>query len=65
MLAASALARGVTRRREEGDVYECAQRVEAGVREGHSRNGRVVRLEGNPESPISRGGLCAKGLSGI
>lgn len=29
------------------------------------RDGRVIRLEGNPESPISRGGLCAKGLSGI
>lgn len=30
-----------------------------------ARDGRVIRLEGNPESPISRGGLCAKGLSGI
>lgn len=29
------------------------------------RDGRVIRLEGNPESPISRGGLCAKGLSGM
>lgn len=29
------------------------------------RDGRVIRLEGNSESPISRGGLCPKGLSGI
>ncbi len=29
------------------------------------QDGKVVRLEGNPASPISRGGLCAKGLSGI
>lgn len=29
------------------------------------RDGRVVRIEGNPESPISRGGVCAKGLSAI
>ncbi|MDR0310078.1 MAG: molybdopterin-dependent oxidoreductase, partial [Acidobacteriota bacterium] len=31
----------------------------------HVRNGRVVKLEGNPEYPMSRGALCAKGLSGI
>lgn len=29
------------------------------------QNGRVIRLEGNPEDPMSRGRLCAKGLSGI
>lgn len=29
------------------------------------RDGRVVRLEGNPVSPISRGGMCPKGLSGM
>lgn len=29
------------------------------------RNGRVVKLEGNPEYPMSHGALCAKGLSGI
>ena len=29
------------------------------------RDGRVVRIEGNPESPISRGGVCPKGLSAI
>ena len=31
----------------------------------HVRNGRVVKLEGNPEYPMSHGALCAKGLSGI
>ncbi|MCD8339192.1 MAG: molybdopterin-dependent oxidoreductase, partial [Burkholderiales bacterium] len=31
----------------------------------HVRNGRIVKLEGNPEFPMSRGSLCAKGLSGI
>jgi anaerobic selenocysteine-containing dehydrogenase len=31
----------------------------------HVRNGRVVKLEGNPEYPMTRGAMCAKGLSGI
>lgn len=31
----------------------------------HVRNGRVVKLEGNPEYPMSHGAICAKGLSGI
>lgn len=31
----------------------------------HVKNGRVIKLEGNPESPMSRGGVCAKGLAGI
>lgn len=31
----------------------------------HVRNGRVVKIEGNPEYPMSKGALCAKGLSGI
>lgn len=31
----------------------------------HIKNGRVVKLEGNPEDPMSQGRLCAKGLSGI
>lgn len=31
----------------------------------HVKNGRVVRLEGNPEDPMSKGSMCAKGLSGI
>jgi anaerobic selenocysteine-containing dehydrogenase len=28
-------------------------------------NGRVVRLEGNPDDKMSKGRMCAKGLSGI
>jgi anaerobic selenocysteine-containing dehydrogenase len=31
----------------------------------HVENGRVVKLEGNPVDPMSRGRMCAKGLSGI
>ena len=31
----------------------------------HVRNGRVVKLEGNPEYPMSKGALCAKALSGV
>lgn len=31
----------------------------------HVRNGRVVKLEGNPEDRMSKGRMCAKGLSGI
>ncbi len=31
----------------------------------HVKNGRVIRLEGNPADPMSKGKLCAKGLSGI
>ncbi len=31
----------------------------------HVRNGRIVKLEGNPESPMNKGAMCAKGLSGI
>lgn len=29
------------------------------------KNGQVVYLEGNPEDPMSKGRMCAKGLSGI
>ena len=29
------------------------------------KNGRVVKLEGNPEDPMSKGHMCAKGLAGI
>lgn len=35
-----------------------------GVR-AHVRNGRVVKIEGDPNYPMSEGTLCAKGLSGI
>ncbi len=31
----------------------------------HVQNGRVIKLEGNPEYPMSRGAMCAKGLAGI
>ena len=31
----------------------------------HVKNGRVIKLEGNPEDPMSKGRMCAKGLAGI
>ena len=31
----------------------------------HVRNGRIVKLEGNPESQMNQGALCPKGLAGI
>ncbi|MGI6333454.1 MAG: molybdopterin-containing oxidoreductase family protein [Saccharofermentanales bacterium] len=31
----------------------------------HVRNGRVIKLEGNPEDRMSKGAMCAKGLAGI
>ena len=33
--------------------------------QAHVKNGRVIRLEGEPLDPMSKGKLCAKGLSGI
>jgi len=30
-----------------------------------AREGRVVKLEGNPAQPLSRGGLCARGQAGL
>ena len=29
----------------------------------HVQDGKVVKVEGDPESPISRGTMCSKGLS--
>ena len=31
----------------------------------HVKNGRVIKLEGNPVDPMSQGRMCAKGLAGI
>jgi anaerobic selenocysteine-containing dehydrogenase len=31
----------------------------------HVKDGRVIKLEGNPEYPMSYGKMCAKGLAGI
>ena len=31
----------------------------------HVKNGQVVKLEGNPVDPMSKGRMCGKGLSGI
>lgn len=31
----------------------------------HVRKGRVVRLEGNPDDPLSQGKLCPRGVAGI
>ena len=29
----------------------------------HVKNGRVIKVEGDPESPISHGSMCSKGLA--
>lgn len=31
----------------------------------HVKDGHVIKLEGNPDDPMSKGRMCAKGLSGI
>ena len=31
----------------------------------HVKDGRVIKIEGNKDNPLSRGALCAKGLSGL
>jgi anaerobic selenocysteine-containing dehydrogenase len=31
----------------------------------HVKDGRVIKLEGDPDQPMSKGALCAKGLAGI
>ena len=30
-----------------------------------TRDGRAIKLEGNPEHPLNRGGLCARGQAGL
>ena len=37
---------------------------QCGIR-AHRVNGKVVKIEGNPESPLGIGRICAKGLAGI
>lgn len=41
-----------------GCIHNCAVLA-------HVRNGRVIKVEGNPEFPMTHGALCAKGLSAI
>lgn len=31
----------------------------------HVENGRIKKIEGDPDSPLSRGTLCAKGLAQV
>lgn len=31
----------------------------------HVKNGRLIKLEGDPDQPMTKGRLCAKGLAGI
>ncbi|MBW2390588.1 MAG: molybdopterin oxidoreductase, partial [Deltaproteobacteria bacterium] len=37
---------------------------QCGIR-GHRLDGTLIKIEGNPENPIGRGKLCARGLAGI
>lgn len=41
---------------------ECASGCGIRVR---TREGRAVMIEGNPDHPVSRGGVCARGVSGL
>ena len=31
----------------------------------HVKDGKVIKLEGDPDDPMNKGGVCAKGLAGI
>ena len=31
----------------------------------HVENGRITKIEGDPDSPLSRGTICAKGLAQV
>ena len=33
--------------------------------QAHVKDGQVVKIEGDPDHPWSKGALCPKGLSGI
>ena len=41
---------------------ECPARCGLHVR---TREGRPIRLDGNPDHPVNRGSLCARGQAGI
>src|SRR5262245_14751606 len=53
---------GATTETRNTTCYMCACRC--GIRV-HVRNGEVRYIEGNPEHPINKGVICAKGSSGI
>src|SRR5580765_6025270 len=53
---------GATTETKNTTCYMCACRC--GIRV-HVRNGEVRYIEGNPEHPINKGVICAKGSSGI
>ncbi|MBL4603454.1 MAG: molybdopterin-dependent oxidoreductase, partial [Emcibacteraceae bacterium] len=42
--------------------YMCARRCGINV---HLKDGRVKYIEGNPDHPVNKGVLCAKGSAGI
>ena len=53
--------------KENDSVYKSACRMchgSCGVLV-HVREGKVVQLEGDPDSPLTRGKLCPKGLASI
>ena len=29
----------------------------------HTEDGKVIRIEGDPDSPLNRGNMCSKGLA--
>ena len=56
------LSRPVGDRVETTTCYMCACRC--GIRV-HIKDGRLRYIEGNPEHPVNKGVLCAKGSAGI
>src|SRR5512139_2090112 len=53
---------GATNETRNTTCYMCACRCGIKV---HLRNGEVRYIEGNPEHPLNKGVICAKGSSGI
>src|SRR5258705_9950289 len=53
---------GATTETRNTTCYMCACRC--GIRV-HVRNGEVRYIEGNPDHPVNKGVICAKGSSGI
>ncbi|MCL4515813.1 MAG: molybdopterin-dependent oxidoreductase [Firmicutes bacterium] len=54
-----------TKKERQGIPSVCLQCVSGCGIIGYVEDGRIVKIEGNPEHPNNRGRLCAKGQAGI
>ena len=54
---------------EEGEVKKLRTMCRACLNNcgmiAHVKDGKVIKLEGDPDDPMNKGGVCAKGLAGI